>query len=1656
MNLSPADQTIQYVAWLLTLVEFVLAVYVLLLNARNTANQHTSALLLLLALDSFIIGGMVGPIEENPAIPPLDAALSPLTNPMLLLTAVILLRPQWVSGRRRWVRSLAYLLILIPIALTLVDMNFNTRLWYTGVPPTHTGGYFELSRITRGPLSAPIRVLSFQVLGLVLFAFLLYVLLRRGEEKATRRLALLLLIPQAIALIMQIALRRQIPGGIGILISSAIYALSYAYATFQQMISERRLQRGRLPSRLTLLIAAVIVPLVVAVVIFVNFRAEALFRQEASNRLQATHQTTVIRVSTWLDLHIRALRNLTLLPEITSMDPEQQRPALQAMVNAYPYMYLVSTTDLTGVNVARSDDQAPKDYHDRAWFFYARSGSPIAYQTVLGRTSGQSALVVARPIRDPETGLVAGVGMFAITLADVSEQMQVSRIGETGYTYVVDADDLLVAHPDPEAVSELTDLSDYPPVAALRRGVRGVFSFTDSEGRRWQAYLSRLGNNWGVITQQQESEILAGIQTFQNLSWVILAITTGILIAMTWLAIRQSLRPIGTLTATAQAITAGDLTRVAPVESEDELGVLARTLNRMTEELRGLIGSLEERVAARTADLARRSAQLEAAATVARDATAIRDVSTLLAETARLISDRFGFYHAGIFLLDEAGEYAVLRAASSEGGQRMLRRGHKLRVGEVGIVGYVAATGKPRIALDVGADAVFFSNPDLPLTRSEMTLPLKVRERTIGALDVQSTEPAAFTEEDIAVLQILADQLALAIENARLLEQSQNALRELQAIYAGYTLTAQESLERLPALGYDRVGIAPIEGEPHPAVTAAVSSNQIVTMSEPGDGRATIAVPLRLRDQVIGAIAVEQPPEGGELSPEDLEVIQAVSEQVGLALESARLYAEARERAEEQEGLARIAALAGSTLEIGELLDQMMHETRLLVEAQTCVVLLEDREQQALVAQHVSSDEDFPVQPTGWRVPMDAEGFEQSIFARGGAYYSNMGLEDPNIIPAYRPYMQQIHVRNICGVALRVRERSIGELYVVNRQGGFGREELRILRAVAGYMANAIENTRLFAETQAAARRTQALYETSRTLSSTMEEETLIQAILQAIYRMLSCEHVLLSTVDERNHTIGIRHGIWHGQYDLFPDWIEQAQYPLDAPDILTDIYRTGQTEIIAGWDERFNREIWEKFGHERLLRVFMPIKARGRVIGIVEVGYDRAAKEQVTQEELQLMAALIDQAAVALDNARLFEEARLRAEELAVLNETARAMASTLNAAEVAEVAFRGTSRLVNAANFYVALYDPETETATFPLAVEEGQRVSWQSRRMGKGLTEYVARTGKPLLIEGDLPERLREMGVEMIGRQALSWLGVPLMIGDQVLGVMAVQSYTFPSLYDAHDRDLLTAIASQTASALQNARLFERMQGSLAETETLYNASRRLTAARDLKEIVAAVVEEVPTPAINRAMLWSLERDADGQPEAFVSVANWYKGEGTAPLPVGVRFPLAQFPATQLTVSSEPFFSDDIQKDPRVDSVTQAVFRQQNARALAILPIWFGARQIGLLMLVAEEAFHFTDREMRPFRALVGQMAVAIENRRLFEEAERRATRERTLREITARVRGATDPEVIMRTMARELGTALGRPTFIRLGSAEMLSSPPTGPDGGNGETLPPGGK
>jgi GAF domain-containing protein/HAMP domain-containing protein len=401
--------------------------------------------------------------------------------------------------------------------------------------------------------------------------------------------------------------------------------------------------------------------------------------------------------------------------------------------------------------------------------------------------------------------------------------------------------------------------------------------------------------------------------------------------------------PMDNLASTAQAVSQGDFSKHIELKGHDEISEVASSFNTMTAQLQTTLENLEKMVADRTAALERRAIQFQAAAEVGRAATNLHDLNELLPEVARLISERFGYYHTGIFLLDNSGEYAVLQATNSEGGQRMLEREHKLKVGEVGIVGYATGNREARIALDVGRDAVFFDNPDLPETRSEMALPLITGDELLGALDVQSKREAAFSDEDIAILQVLTDQVAIAIENARLFQRNQEMLESARRTYRDVSQAAwNELLRTQPELGFlatSTQDTRPITGDWDFSSPTNAHQGDIAHIDQ-----RTIAIPIILRDQLLGAVRLKKPDDASPWTNDEIELMNTLIDQLEVALESARLYRETQRRAEREQRVTEITTKIRATTDPQTMLRTAVSELKEALQAHRAQVVLNPNE----------------------------------------------------------------------------------------------------------------------------------------------------------------------------------------------------------------------------------------------------------------------------------------------------------------------------------------------------------------------------------------------------------------------------------------------------------------------------------------------------------------------------------------------------------------------------------------------------------------------------------------------------------------------------------------------------------------------------------------
>ncbi|MCB0102460.1 MAG: GAF domain-containing protein [Anaerolineales bacterium] len=344
-----------------------------------------------------------------------------------------------------------------------------------------------------------------------------------------------------------------------------------------------------------------------------------------------------------------------------------------------------------------------------------------------------------------------------------------------------------------------------------------------------------------------------------------------------------------------------------------------------------------------TNQIERHAKLLKASARAAKNITTILDSYELFQRTVDIICDEFGFYYAGVFLVDETSQYAVLKAGRGEAGKAMLREGHKLAIGGNSMIGASIANKKGRIALDVGEEAVFFENPHLPKTRSEMALPLVVGDEAIGALTVQSTEEAAFHEEDIDALQTMADQLAIAIQNSKLHKQEERRSRLLKAAnrvgrevasildldrllpqtvniiceayglyYAGVFLVDEKGEYAVLRAGYGKAGKAML-AEGHKLrvgtdsmIGACVAMGEARIALDVGEERvhfknphlphtrSEMALPLIYGGKTLGAVTIQSSEERA-FSDDDITTLLTMAEHLAVAINNANLIDELKD-----------------------------------------------------------------------------------------------------------------------------------------------------------------------------------------------------------------------------------------------------------------------------------------------------------------------------------------------------------------------------------------------------------------------------------------------------------------------------------------------------------------------------------------------------------------------------------------------------------------------------------------------------------------------------------------------------------------------------------------------------------------------------------------
>ena len=998
----------------------------------------------------------------------------------------------------------------------------------------------------------------------------------------------------------------------------------------------RAIRRMGLGFRLTLiLVPLVLIPLLILAAV-TYIRSRDLLRDQAASQMTSAAQSQIAVLETWTDereqrlqlgsqrsVLIEATATLLSAPTSSARFRSAQESALAELADLRLRQGQVLFSELV---LARPDGMilvaTQPEWEGQVSSFLTSDSFPVnelhshpVYDDSI-LAPGALTIISHAPMRMGETetsAILIGVNSDA-RLGALFEQMQVFweqrgiyRV-ERGRTFALLSPDIII------------QLERYGTAPDATRGVlHPIFTQIDSASSGTMEYINVDGDlvlaafewipDWdmGIVAELPQEDIFAEANSLAPFTVLMIAATLALVAIIVPLATRQAIRPLSTLTTLAENFAMGDLSARIETIREDEIGRLSRTFNKMAEDLSDLYRSLERRVEDRTR-------QIRTASEVARDAVAIRDVETLLEETVNLITTRFGFYHAGVFLIDRDRENALLRAASSEGGKRMIARGHKLPVGKVGIVGYVTGTGKPRIVLDVGEDAVHFANPDLSETRAEMALPLWAGDQIIGALDVQSQDPDAFGEVDVLVLQTLADQLAVAIENARLISELTDFSSHNRIVIDIYNqLSRRTGFDDLlghaseiirSSFNFNRVAIGLVEGSevvvrsasavegveaaplgvPVPLergpLGRAVTTKTAVTIPANGKSRgaeasrithSTVAVPLISRDLAIGALAIETMAAEG-LDHRDIEILELVANQVAVSLENARLFEETQTSLTQLDRLVR----RQTAQSWGDLLD----------------VIAEDKD---------------------------------TRFAEfAGARY-------PDAVVDGGDHME---------MPITVRGQIVGKLGVLaEKPGEWDADDREVLEAVTDEVAIALEQMRLLEELQRRAAQLQTAAEVARDASGLLDVDTLLARTVRLIHERFEYHHVAVFLIDETGEHAVLTEATGPTGEQLKAS---QHQLPVGSESIIGRVTGTGEVYLADDVSEDPLHQAQPLLPDTRT-ELGIPLRAGDRIIGALDVQHTLA--HTFSTDDISVLQILADQLAVAIENARLFEETLRRAQ---------------------------------------------------------------------------------------------------------------------------------------------------------------------------------------------------------------------------------------------------------------------------------------------------------------------------------------------------------------------------------------------------------------------------
>ncbi len=1082
--------------------------------------------------------------------------------------------------------------------------------------------------------------------------------------------------------------------------------------------------------------------------------------------------------------------------------------------------------------------------------------------------------------------------------------------------------------------------------------------------------------------------------------------------------VRRGLSPDGAFAVVEQLYTAGleigarqalrpalDAYRRA-FNTEYERARHAETLIQHEQIHRGMYVTLQKQIQkerdARAA-LVRRQSQLEAAADLARVTTSLHDLNELLVAACRHLYERLNLAFVGVYLLDEFKQWAVLHAGAGEAGAAILAQGYQLSVREPSPLTRAFQENHP-IFLKDGTDRSHpYTQPLLPTTPSAIIIPLNVRGTALGFWTAHSELPEAFDEHDATILSVIGDNLAYAIENAELFTRAQASVREMERAQRGYVRDtwANETLNAQVVYSQQQDAFAP-SGNGDKVETALPLAN----VDAPGGA---LSVPITLRGQVIGTVDLFDVTQTRSWSENEKALASSVVEQMALAVENARLFDQAQQRAQETTIINELAVELSAQLDAARLFETVYRYLPRLMPAEAFIAWLYDAEtglvtRPALYDEGMSyPDEEAPRPPTGkmGRVLSENVPLSENLSVQ---QWESEKAKTELIIGGSKPSASFLFV------PLRVGARTLGVMSAQSYKfNAYNEHHIQVLTSVASHVATALENARLFAEAEQRAYEREQLNEMARALSGELDENRLFEVVYEYLPRLMPTDAFVVWNYEETTHTITrpILYDLGvHYPKDLTP------QPPTERLKIVLQTNAPLAVNLSQAEYEKARLETTTIFGSSQpsASLLYAPLRLGDRIRGFIS-----AQSYQFNcygEPQIALLTSVANHLSSSLENAQLFDETNKRLKEVSILHTSmqtltrefdthmilARAAEQFLSALEVDTSTILSYDR---AAQELVLLYDHDPHP---PLQESAGARYALAEN---PDFVEFLAQN-KPQVFRAADANLTPALRADLERWEWKTLLLVPLFRQGEVSGVIELGDRTRLRDFTADELRLAESLANQASVVIENARLFDQTQQALAETQLLYTTGGQLNQVTSLEELVRIAAQPAFAQGAGSAQLVLIDYQGQEVPTAADVIVSLVSPGVRAPLSQYTHFPLDQFELGKRMLANphELVMVENIETSPALDEATRAVLLQSDDRAMVFLPLSVEQRVLGAITIGWAETHAFSAQEQRIFQALAAQLALVLNNRLLLEQTQEALQESRTLYQVGAQLNAATD--------------------------------------------------